>query len=92
MRALRQGVGDYRQAVQNSAVAAQLFARFNREDELTGLCGCLAQGDLGRYSTWPRDEWVRRLYWQNLLCDEWGRMVWRSGWIRDVGKELFGCG
>lgn len=92
LRSLDQGQTDWQAAVMASNLPAQLFARFREADEHASICENLGRDELGWYSTWPQDELIRRLYWQNLLSNnDQGRLVWRCDLITRIGKELLGC-
>jgi hypothetical protein len=92
LRALERGQTDWRAAVMASNLPTQLFARFRDAAEQGAMCENLQREELGWYSTWPQDELIRRLYWQNLLTNnDKGRLVWRCELITRIGKELLGC-
>ncbi|MBJ6611429.1 MAG: toll/interleukin-1 receptor domain-containing protein [Candidatus Thiothrix moscowensis] len=92
LRALERGQDDWQASVEASNLPGQLFARFQDGKDQTSLCSYLQQVELGRYSTWPQDTLIRRLYWQNLLVGNTkGRLVWRCELITLIGKELLGC-
>ncbi|HRJ54568.1 MAG TPA: toll/interleukin-1 receptor domain-containing protein [Candidatus Thiothrix moscowensis] len=92
LRAIERGQDDWQASVEASNLPGQLFARFQDGKDQTSLCSYLQQVELGRYSTWPQDTLIRRLYWQNLLVGNTkGRLVWRCELITRIGKELLGC-
>ena len=92
LRALERGQNDWQAAVMASNLPTQLFARFQDGKDQANLCSYLQHAELGRYSTWPQDTLIRRLYWQNLLVGNTkGRLVWRCELITQIGKELLGC-
>lgn len=92
LRALERGQTDWQAVVMASSLPAQLFARFQNAAERSELCAKLRSEELGWYTTWPQDELVRRLYWQNLLrSNDQGRLVWRCELIKRLGREMLGC-
>lgn len=92
LRAIEGGREDWRAAVETGNLPGQLFARFQDSKDQASLCGYLQQAELGRYSTWPQDGLVRRLYWQNLLVgNDQGRLVWRCELVRETGWAFLGC-
>lgn len=92
LRALERGQDDWQAVVAASHLPGQLFARFQDRKDQASLCSYLQQAELGRYSTWPQDTLIRRLYWQNLLVgNAKGRLVWRCEFVRDTGRVFLGC-
>jgi len=62
---------------------------FNGYDEKK-LCRYLEEEDLGVYlNSWDRDKFIRSLFWDNLLRIDKGRLIWRSNFIRELGRDLF---
>ena len=93
---LQQGVDSAETAKQkllDSTIPSQLFTRFRDEDEQNTLrlCDYLKKPILGQYETWPYDELLRRLYWNNLITRQGQNFVWRCDFIRETGRDLLGC-
>lgn len=61
---------------------------FNNHEQ-SKLCKYLKEQDLGVYhNVWNNNEFIRDLFWENLLKECRGRLVWRSEFIRELGKKL----
>ena len=55
------------------------------------LCRYLEKDDLGRFSTWSRNDAINELFWKNLLVERDKRFVWRGELTRELGRDVLGC-
>ena len=55
------------------------------------LCRYLEKDDLGRFSTWSRNDAINELFWKNLLVERDKRFVWRGEFTRELGRDVLGC-
>ena len=85
---LKRGDQNWQASIKNSALPSQLFTRFRNNTDAMPLCDLLQKQILGRYDAWPQDILIRKLYWQNLITDCGGKLVWRSEFIQKTGQEL----
>ena len=90
LQCLKRGDQSWQTTIKNSALPSQLFSRLNDADTLS-LCDLLQKQTLGRFDAWPQDKLIRRLYWQNLLTDSDGQLVWRCEIIKKTGQDLLRC-
>ncbi len=90
-QALQLGKTNWQTHISNNGTLSQLYALFQSNSDREALCQLLQQEQLGRYMAWLDNELLRRLYWQNLITDRNGQLVWRCDLIRNAGKELLGC-
>lgn len=69
------------------------FLPFRRKPEYTRrVCQLLRQPDsLGRFSYWPDDEVLHKLFWGNLIRRDGDEFQWRSPTIISAGLEILGC-
>lgn len=62
------------------------------EPDRAKICSWLKdESKLGRFSNWPANKILRRLFWRNLLCKGGEEFRWRSETIRQAGLEILGC-
>jgi len=75
----------YKLHIRNHNLLPLIFNGYDKEE----LCIYLKEKDLGSYqNVWNNNEFIRDLFWDNLLKKENGRLIWRSELIRELGKEL----
>lgn len=69
------------------------FLPFRRKPEHTKrVCSYLRQpGSLGRFTYWPNDDVVHKLFWGNLIRRNGDQFQWRSPTIIAAGLEILGC-
>lgn len=69
------------------------FLPFRRKPEHTKrVCAYLRQPEsLGRFSYWPDDEVLHKLFWGNLIRKDGDQFQWRSPTIIAAGLEILGC-
>ena len=75
----------YQNFLKKSPALPMIFNFFKFDDK---LCRYFEEQDFGSYNTWNNDKLIRDLFWENLLKESNGRLVWRSEFIRQIGKEL----
>jgi hypothetical protein len=80
------------QVLRESPLSSQLFTHFRAEKDRLPLCTLLAQPALGRFTLWPDNELLRRLYWANLITRRGQNFVWHCEFIRQTGREVLECG
>jgi hypothetical protein len=90
-QALQLGKTDWQKHISDNGILSQLYAPFQSRSDREAICQLLKQQQLGRYIAWLDNELLRCLYWQNLITDRNGQLVWRCDLIRNAGKELLGC-
>ena len=61
---------------------------FNGYKDIEKLCRYFDEKNFGIYNPWHTDELIRDLFWENLLKEKENRLVWRSEFIREIGKGL----
>lgn len=75
----------YKLHIRNHNLLPLIFNGYDKEE----LCIYLKEKDLGSYqNVWNNNVFIRDLFWNNLLKKENGRLIWRSEFIRELGKEL----
>ncbi len=75
----------YKSYLQTHNLNRIIFSGYNEEK----LCRYLKEEDLGVYSNiWDKHEFIRNLFWDNLLKVESDRYIWRSNFIRELGRSL----
>ena len=67
-----------------ATLAPKLFR--NLHCDLDKLRIYLDEDDLGEYTVWHGDELTRDLFWENLLKENNGKFIWRSEYIREIGR------
>ena len=78
-------IHEYKIYIKKHNILPLIFNIYEKEE----LCRYLEEKDLGNYqNVWNNNEFIRSLFWDNLLKIENGRLVWRSEFIRELGKEL----
>ena len=75
----------YKKELINSATLQMIF---NGYKDIDKLCRYFDIKDFGIYNVWNNNELIRDLFWENLLKESKGRLIWRSEFIRQIGKEL----
>ena len=80
-----QDIDYYKEQLRVSATSPIIFNGYEDEGK---LCRFFERKDFGLYNIWNQDELIRELFWENLLKEEKGRLIWRSEFIRQLGKEL----
>jgi len=75
----------YRKSLISSANLPMIFKGYN---DIEKLCRCFEETSFGLYNLWHADELIRDLFWENLLKELDGKLVWRSEFIREIGKSL----
>lgn len=73
--------------IYESYFKSELFLAYKEDD----LCMLLSREQLGDFHPYSDNELLYRLYWDNLIVEDRGQFVWRSGFIVELGQELLGC-
>ena len=89
LQCLKRGDRNWQTSIKNSPIGSQLFNKFQNETDMQRLQKLLGNTNLGRYDAWPQDNLIRKLYWQNLLTEDNGLLVWRCQFIFETGRSFF---
>lgn len=86
-------LADIRESETQQGWLAPYFLPFRRKSEHTQrVCEYLRQPEsLGRFSYWPDDEVLHKLFWGNLIRKDGDQFQWRSPTIIAAGLEILGC-
>ena len=79
---------DARRLIYASYLKSELFRAYLKEK---ALCALLQQESLGDAHPYSDNPLLYSLYWDNLIVEQEGKFVWRSAFIRDLGREMLGC-
>lgn len=74
--------------IYESYFKSELFLAYKEDD----LCMLFTKEQLGDAHPYSDNELLYRLYWDNLIAENRGQFVWRSGFIVGLGQEVLGCG
>lgn len=79
---------DAEKLICESYLKSELFRAYKDEE---ALCTLLKKEALGDAHPYCEDPLLYKLYWDSLIVEKRGQFVWRSGFIRDLGRSTVGC-